>query len=286
MYVVELTRNFCLRFTFSFSIRSFFLFFFFVSFLSFTSFFLYFHSQITTPNSPYPSSLVPTDRNLRHNRWNVLSVPEQQQQPPSQQQEEQQNNRAKCSNSKQGKTMIVDDRGSVCTRKLVEKETGCCSQNLNPNPCQGCHPFYSTSESVRLVEKTGSGIEVFELTDSEENSASKDAVFWCCDQFEVCVGCCLQSTETNSLVDLEMTKFQQCMAMCRTNSCSTVHQKVYLLPNTKYCLEILQRFLQSIMRDTGKENTNTAANLVHEPHTTTTTTNKIPFFFNVEKKER
>ena len=228
-------------------------------------------------------------RGERHNRWRF--TPEggvHHPLPPSYE---------KCVNSKQGKRLIVDDKGRVCLRREVNKKTGCCPgegdgggggggkgeekkhspQSLSSssppysNPCGSCRPFFSAQESTRVVRKNGFGVESFELVEREGGGRGEEPVFSCCSEFEMCVGCCITSGKHDGgvLEELGTTEFevlsfflfffssflflfpslfpsppppfltlpppQQCMAMCRTNSCSVVHQKVYLLPNSKFC---------------------------------------------------
>jgi hypothetical protein len=154
----------------------------------------------------------------RHNRWKIVSV----QTPRSN----------TCRNSRQGKNWIVDDRGRVCHRREVTS-TGCCLQNDVPHPCHECRPFLTNQQSLEIIGTGPLSVEVFALTTQEVSSSQHStALFTCCTEFEICVSCCYRSNQLyNDLSDI----FDFCMTTCRTNSCSIVHQKVYLLPKSKHC---------------------------------------------------
>ncbi len=138
-----------------------------------------------------------------------------------------------CLNSKSGRDYLVDDQGRICERNYVDK-SGCCSRNLFPNPCSECCPFFSEEKSVRVIERGPRETEVFELINCiSYDPDSEPPLFTCCPLFEVCVSCCLRSHQKELLQN--SSAFELCLASCRTNSCSIVHQKVYVFPRSKYC---------------------------------------------------
>jgi len=123
---------------------------------------------------------------------------------------------ATCRNSVQGKTLIADDRGFVCSRFDVES-SGCCSVNA--------------SSSVR-----------FWCSECDTNLS-------CCGQYEACLSCCLrpqQKTELQQILNTAADNndvlfvsvsdhFELCLAKCRTSSSSVHHENSYRNPKKKFC---------------------------------------------------
>lgn len=125
-----------------------------------------------------------------------------------------------CRNTKQGKSVIADDRGYVCQRSQVVSSSGCCGNESSDIPryfCQGCH--------------MQSG---------------------CCGAYEHCVSCCMDPKHRSVLKDVlsDANKksdillmsvsdhFELCMAKCRTNSRSVQHENLYINPAKKYCFKL------------------------------------------------
>ncbi|KJE88499.1 hypothetical protein CAOG_08390 [Capsaspora owczarzaki ATCC 30864] len=117
-----------------------------------------------------------------------------------------------CRNTVQGRVLVTDDRGNMCTRTSV-LPNGCCSPAANTTRqyvCDSCTP--------------------------------ND----CCTQFEVCVSCCLQPSKTFFLIKFlhrardalfmnVQDQFEMCLAKCRTSSLSVVHENTYKDTQYKYC---------------------------------------------------
>lgn len=112
-----------------------------------------------------------------------------------------------CRNSVQGKNIIVDERGFVCSRfELLE--SGCCGESSEQFSCKTCNP--------------------------------QD----CCAIYEYCVSCCLHP-EKKSLLERVMEKaskrqktvfasvrdsFELCLSKCRTDSHSVQNENRYRDP--------------------------------------------------------
>lgn len=120
-----------------------------------------------------------------------------------------------CRNSVQGKVLIVDDRGYVCSRTDV-LSTGCCNtenENTKQYSCETC----------------------------KENA--------CCSIYEYCISCCLhpdkknllqavlgKAPETFKVLFASVTDhFELCLAKCRTSSQSVQHENSYRDPRAKHC---------------------------------------------------
>jgi len=121
----------------------------------------------------------------------------------------------KCKNSKQGRFLIVDQKGFVCKRDAVT------------NNC--CNPKHSSSKQYSCFSCMKNG---------------------CCGLYEYCVSCCLQPKNQPLLSkilsrnleapyklfasEVENT-FELCLAKCRTSSQSVQHENSYRDANIKYC---------------------------------------------------
>ncbi|XP_053677930.1 SREBP regulating gene protein [Anopheles nili] len=121
-----------------------------------------------------------------------------------------------CRNSIQGKSLIVDDRGYVCSHSEL-LTNGCCnSEDSDPRqlfPCTTCLPNR------------------------------------CCAVFEYCVSCCLNPDKRPILEEVlakangrqvalyaEVTdQFELCLTKCRTNSQSVQNENKYRNPAQKHC---------------------------------------------------
>lgn len=120
-----------------------------------------------------------------------------------------------CRNSVQGKVLIADDKGYVCSRIDV-LPTGCCnteSENTKRYSCETC----------------------------KENG--------CCSIYEYCISCCLhpdkknllqsvlgKASETFNVLFASVTDhFELCLAKCRTSSQSVQHENSYRDPRAKHC---------------------------------------------------
>lgn len=120
-----------------------------------------------------------------------------------------------CRNSLQGKNLVADDRGFVCTRTSL-LGTGCCNANesLGQHDCTSC-----------------------------------DLRISCCTHYEFCISCCLrkeqkpalqqflkQAAEKNNVLFFSVSDhFELCLAKCRTSSSSVQHENTYRNKSKKYC---------------------------------------------------
>ncbi|XP_031628615.1 UPF0454 protein C12orf49 homolog [Contarinia nasturtii] len=124
-----------------------------------------------------------------------------------------------CRNSVQGKTLLVDEEGYVCSRSNV-LSNGCCDSNENVQyNCDTC-------------------------TESEG----------CCAVYEKCVSCCLSpdkrpilekamelaSGRQTALFATVRDQFELCLAKCRTDSHSVQHENQYKNPETKFCYAYIE----------------------------------------------
>ncbi|XP_020709013.1 SREBP regulating gene protein isoform X2 [Athalia rosae] len=167
--------------------------------------------------------------------------------------------RNNCRNSIQGKALIVDERGLVCTRSEV-LPSGCCSTevltllNGNPNQSEAPTPLSVKRERYSCLTCNAEG---------------------CCAIFEYCVSCCLhpgraasnkvakdpekksghdqnrrlKRTEEGGRAEANamrhrlrtLDRFQVCLATCRTSSASVRHENTYKDPHSKYCYNLLSQ---------------------------------------------
>ncbi|PKA55933.1 hypothetical protein AXF42_Ash014605 [Apostasia shenzhenica] len=109
-----------------------------------------------------------------------------------------------CQNTVQGRYLLVDDNGYVCTALSVDSWTRCCPEIGERFSCLGCN----------LVSN-------------------------CCNSYEYCVSCCLNPSRTQKdlVVNLKIAKpvtsgnyssiFDFCAGRCRHNSASVVHENAY-----------------------------------------------------------
>ncbi|XP_068633248.1 SREBP regulating gene protein [Battus philenor] len=120
-----------------------------------------------------------------------------------------------CRNSVQGKSVMVDDRGYVCQRKDILKNS-CCNPDAEATTRYSC-------ESCK------------------DNN--------CCIIYEYCVSCCLDpskrdmleivlsklSAEENVLFRSLTDDYELCLTKCRTSSHSVLHENSYKDPAHKHC---------------------------------------------------
>ncbi|XP_020107484.1 uncharacterized protein LOC109723507 [Ananas comosus] len=109
-----------------------------------------------------------------------------------------------CRNTVQGRYLLSDDNGYVCTALSVDPWTRCCPEMGDRFSCQGCN----------LVSQ-------------------------CCDSYEYCVSCCLNPSKTKMDLAVKVkiakpvtagrygTVFDFCAGRCRHNSASVVHENAY-----------------------------------------------------------
>lgn len=120
-----------------------------------------------------------------------------------------------CRNSVQGKVLIVDDRGYICSRTDV-LSTGCCNTDIDTTKQYSCETC-------------------------KDNG--------CCSIYEYCISCCLhpdkknvlqnvlgKASETFNVLFASVTDhFELCLAKCRTSSQSVQHENSYRDPRAKHC---------------------------------------------------
>ncbi|RRT73741.1 hypothetical protein B296_00033052 [Ensete ventricosum] len=109
-----------------------------------------------------------------------------------------------CRNTVQGRYLLSDDNGYVCTALSVDTWTRCCPVKGDQFSCQGCN----------LISQ-------------------------CCNSYEYCVSCCLDPSRTNKNLAMKVkiakpitagtysSVFDFCAGRCRHNSASVVHENAY-----------------------------------------------------------
>ncbi|RUS81424.1 hypothetical protein EGW08_010808 [Elysia chlorotica] len=122
----------------------------------------------------------------------------------------------KCKNSKQGRWLIVDNRGYVCKRQHVEGNN-CCDVKSPTTRHHSCDTCLSNG---------------------------------CCGVYEFCVSCCLQPKNQKLLSKIRKENveapynlfiseveniFDLCLAKCRTSSQSVQHENSYRDSYVKFC---------------------------------------------------
>ncbi|KAJ3671500.1 hypothetical protein LUZ60_007579 [Juncus effusus] len=111
---------------------------------------------------------------------------------------------ASCKTTVQGRYLISDDNGYVCSSLSIDLSSRCCPKGEERFSCQGCN-----------VESQ------------------------CCNSYEYCVSCCLNPSRTreDQAVRIKIAKpitartyssvFDFCAGRCRHNSASVVHENAY-----------------------------------------------------------
>ncbi|XP_036143859.1 SREBP regulating gene protein [Monomorium pharaonis] len=144
-----------------------------------------------------------------------------------------------CRNSVQGKGLIVDDHGVVCSRHEV-LSNGCCTVEQRQS---------QKNEELLSMKR-------------ERYSCKTCNPQGCCTIYEYCVSCCLHpDKQIRSRKDMlvgsakiqkdvgkpirNSDRFQICLAACRTSSSSVRHENTYKDPLAKHCY-IPQRFRRNI----------------------------------------
>ncbi|KAG5320900.1 CL049 protein, partial [Acromyrmex heyeri] len=131
-----------------------------------------------------------------------------------------------CRNSIQGRGLIVDDHGIVCSRHEVQSN-GCCA----------------------IEQKQSSKNEESFMTRRERYSCKTCNSQGCCTIYEYCVSCCLHpdkqirgrkdlssgSAKVQKNVGRTAVHFQICLAACRTSSSSVRRDNTYKDPLAKHC---------------------------------------------------
>lgn len=125
-----------------------------------------------------------------------------------------------CLHTIQGRILVADNKGFVCSRASLNFTSGCCPTSDQPFPCHSCNNSHSH----------------------------------CCREYEFCVACCLHPERTPLKVALSSprakhmdsgtfsTVFEYCQDRCRHNSKSVVHENAYA---SKY------HHCYSVQQDTG-----------------------------------
>ncbi|KAK1646141.1 hypothetical protein QYE76_063946 [Lolium multiflorum] len=110
-----------------------------------------------------------------------------------------------CRRTVQGRHLISDDNGYVCSALSVDPSSRCCPRTGARFSCQGCNHDLQ-----------------------------------CCNSYEYCVSCCLDPSRTNEgdVQKLKVAKpvtagtytdiFDFCMGRCRHSSASVVHENAYV----------------------------------------------------------
>lgn len=135
-----------------------------------------------------------------------------------------------CRNTVQGRYLLSDDNGYVCTALSIHPWSRCCPEAGERFSCQGCN----------LVSQ-------------------------CCNSYEYCVSCCLNPSKTPKDLALEVkiakpitagtyaSVFDFCAGRCRHNSASVVHENAYA-SDFHHCFHLQAN-------SSGATETNSEANL-------------------------
>ncbi|EZA61883.1 hypothetical protein X777_04694 [Ooceraea biroi] len=138
-----------------------------------------------------------------------------------------------CRNSVQGRGLIVDEHGVVCTRHEV-LSNGCCRLE---------------QKQVPKNEQASSAVRKERYSCKTCNSRG------CCTIYEYCVSCCLHPGRPTQQINRKSAlsssakaqkdggkidgrnpdRFQICLAACRTSSSSLRHENTYRDPLAKHC---------------------------------------------------
>ncbi|EHA8589845.1 UPF0454 protein C12orf49 [Cocos nucifera] len=123
-----------------------------------------------------------------------------------------------CRNTVQGRYLLSDDNGYVCTALSVDSLSRCCPEIGERFSCHGCN----------LVSQ-------------------------CCNSYEYCVSCCLQPSRTKEDLALKAkvakpitagtyaSVFDFCAGRCRHNSASVVHENTYA-SDFHHCFSLQSNF--------------------------------------------
>ncbi|KAL6660695.1 hypothetical protein ACP70R_001730 [Stipagrostis hirtigluma subsp. patula] len=121
-----------------------------------------------------------------------------------------------CRSTVQGRHLITDDNGYVCSALAIDPWSHCCPETGARFSCQGCK---------------------LDLQ--------------CCNSYEYCVSCCLNPSKTKieDVLKLKVAKpvtagtyrsvFDFCMGRCRHSSASVVHENAYA-SDFHHCFSVQQ----------------------------------------------
>lgn len=119
----------------------------------------------------------------------------------------------RCKNTRQGRRLIADDRGHVCTRFDFDSFTGCCRTRGNAS---------------------ASGFERFSCKTCQRRA--------CCREYEFCVACCIHPLRSKGMLrainSRNATILEVCMHQCRVTSAVVVHENNYRT-EFKHCFDKL-----------------------------------------------
>ena len=119
----------------------------------------------------------------------------------------------RCKNTRQGRHLIADDRGHVCTRFDFDSFTGCCRTRGNAS---------------------ASGFPRFSCKTCQRRA--------CCREYEFCVACCIHPLRSKGMLrqinHRNATILEVCMHQCRVTSAVVVHENNYRT-EFKHCFDKL-----------------------------------------------
>ncbi|XP_062197739.1 uncharacterized protein LOC133900573 isoform X2 [Phragmites australis] len=127
-----------------------------------------------------------------------------------------------CRSTVQGRHLISDDNGYVCSALSIDPWSHCCPRTGARFSCQGCK-----------------------------------LDFQCCNSYEYCVSCCLNPSKTKKgdVLKLKLAKpvtagtytsvFDFCVGRCRHSSASVVHENAYA-SDFHHCFSVHKKSLGSI----------------------------------------
>ena len=139
-----------------------------------------------------------------------------------------------CKNSKQGRDLICDSRGHVCSRHDVNQTDQCCSPLVSVTVNNGGE-YNQNSPTKRIHKDTSKNVvEAVKPYDCTQCLPENN----CCQEYEYCISCCLkpQNLQRNfahylSIPVLQSKKdidyFDYCGYVCRTSSLSVQNENSY-----------------------------------------------------------
>lgn len=180
-----------------------------------------------------------------------------------------------CRVSKQGRQLVVDDRGVVCNRQVLHSDTHCCpisspaTENLPiwRYTCHHCQPLKTHEQEViaqrQQIDRVHAGRHG-SLPDEGvlRNPDRDEAQAICCSEYEGCVSCCMEPLNRGYLRVLwqnilATTRalpahlrppfamyvphiapedwFTFCSLQCRTDSSSVVNENTYRHADLAHC---------------------------------------------------
>lgn len=154
----------------------------------------------------------------------------------------------RCRNTVQGRSLLTDDRGFVCSREHLNA-SGCCTRGVR----YAC----SAPTAADVVREPGGALGGVDGGVLPAGVLGCQKRFSCCHEFETCVSCCLgqplnfletvwaaMQQRSPLLFGGELDSFELCSRRCRTSSESVVHENAYRSRTLKHCYALEEPPLQ------------------------------------------